>query len=79
MLSVLPRSHASDQSSNSLPNERDEVLQAFDDYPNTSQRKVAEQCEVSLLSVNRISDTDTRTYSLFHHRPQLGAVVEYRF
>ena len=54
-LSVWPRPHASDQSSKRLSSvKRDEVVQAFGEDPNTSQRKVPQQCEVSLSSVNQI-------------------------
>lgn len=54
-LTVLPRGHTSDQSDKRLSSEkRAEVVQAFGDDPHTSQRKVAQQCAVSLSSVNRI-------------------------
>lgn len=58
-LTVLPRSHASDQSEKKIPNEKkNEVIQAFGDDPHASQRKVAQQCAVSLSSVNRILKDD---------------------
>lgn len=54
-LSVLPRSHAGDQSHRRISNEKEaEILGAFGDDPMTSQRKVAIQCATSLSTVNRV-------------------------
>ena len=54
-LSVLPRSHAGDQSKRRVSEEKQaEIVGAFGDDPTTSQRKVAIQCETSLSTVNRV-------------------------
>ena len=58
-LSLHPRSHAGDQSNRRVSDEKkDEVLAAFADEPTTSQRKVAQKCQVSPASVNRILKED---------------------
>ena len=47
-LSLHPRSHAGDQSNRRVSDEKkDEVLAAFADEPTTSQRNVAQQCQVN--------------------------------
>ena len=54
-LSVLPRSHAGDQSKRRISAEKQaDIVRAFGDDPTTSQRKVAIQSETTLATVNRV-------------------------